>query len=47
MMDYFLFIKDNLTIDLENFINDLRKINGIVAVFELQSEKFEFAEYLT
>jgi hypothetical protein len=47
MMDYFLFIKDNLTIDLEKFINDLRKINGIVAVFELQSEKFDFAEYLT
>lgn len=46
IMDYFLVIKENLTMDLSNFLIDLRKINGIVAVFKLESEKFDFVEQL-
>jgi hypothetical protein len=46
IMDYFLVIKENLTLDLANFLTDLRKINGIVAVFKLESEKFDFVEQL-
>lgn len=47
MIDYFLIVKNNFTVDLNSFINDLRKINGIVAVFKLESEKFDFIDYLT
>lgn len=47
IMDYFLVIKENLVLDLEIFITELRKINGIVAVFKLESEKFDFVDQLT
>lgn len=44
MMDFFLIIKNNFTIDTSNLLSQLRNTNGIVAAFKLESESFSFIE---
>jgi hypothetical protein len=44
MMDFFLIIKNNLTIDTNKFLAELRNTNGIVAAFKLESERLEFLD---
>ena len=44
--DFFLILRENYKYDIENLINSLRELNGIVAVFPFSSSDFEFSEYL-
>jgi hypothetical protein len=45
-MDFFLIIKNNLTIETNQFLNQLRNTNGIVAAFKLENEDFDFIDYI-
>ncbi len=44
MMDYFLIIKNNYTIDINKLLSQLRNTNGIVAAFKLERDNFDFLE---
>jgi hypothetical protein len=46
LMDFFLIIKNNLTIETNQFLNQLRNTNGIVAAFKLENEDFDFIDYI-
>jgi hypothetical protein len=45
-VDYFLCIQDNNSFTEEKLLSEMRNMNGIVAVFPLESDEFEFIEYL-
>ena len=45
-IDYFLCIQDNNSFTEEKLLSEMRNMNGIVAVFPLESDEFEFIEYL-
>jgi hypothetical protein len=45
-VDYFLCIRDNNSFTEETLLTEMRNMNGVVAVFPLESEDIEFAEYL-
>ena len=45
-LDFFLILRENYKYDIQEFINRLRELNGIVAVFPFTSNDFEFSEYL-
>ncbi len=45
-VDYFLCIQDNNSFEGETLLSEMRKINGVVAVFPLENEEFEFTDYL-
>jgi hypothetical protein len=47
MIDYFLVLKDNFSHEASILIEQLRKINGIVAVFSFNYEEFDILDYLT
>jgi hypothetical protein len=44
MMDFFLIIKNNFTIDTNKLLTQLRNTNGIVAAFKLERDSFDFIE---
>lgn len=46
MMDFFLIIKNNFTIDTTALLTQLRNTNGIVAAFKLERDSFDFIEEL-
>lgn len=46
-IDYFLLVRDNFIFEMNDFTNQLREINGIVAVFKIANSEFELAEHLT
>ena len=45
-LDYFLILRENYRCELEDLIRDIRKVNGIIAVFSFTSNDFAFSEYL-
>ena len=45
-IDYFLCIRDNNSFDEETLLSEMRNMNGVVAVFPLESEDFDFTDYL-
>ena len=45
-VDYFLCIRDNNSFEGQTLLSEMRNINGVVAVFPLESEQFEFTDYL-
>jgi hypothetical protein len=45
-IDYFLCIRDNNSFEDETLLSEMRNMNGVVAVFPLESDEFEFADYL-
>lgn len=45
-LDFFLVLRDNFIYEIEDLISDLRKIEGVIAVFSFSSSEFEFSEYL-
>lgn len=47
MIDYFLVLKENFSHEPIDLIDQLRKINGVVAVFEFNHEEFDILDYLT
>lgn len=47
MIDYFLVLKENFSHSAAALVDQLRKINGIVAVFEFNHEEFDILDYLT
>ena len=47
MIDYFLVLKDNFSHKSVVLIEQLIKINGIVAVFSFNYEEFDILDYLT
>ena len=47
MIDYFLVLRENFTFEKEVLMLKLRKINGIVAVFDFPAEEFDMIAYLT
>lgn len=47
MIDYFLVLKDNFSHESAVLLEQLRKINGIVAVFDFNYEEFDILDYLT
>ena len=47
MIDYFLVLKENNSHDSVVLLEKLRKINGIVAVFNFNYEEFDILDYLT
>ncbi len=47
MIDYFLVLKDNYSHEPATLIEQLRTINGIVAVFSFNSQEFDILDYLT
>jgi len=47
MIDYFLVLKENFSHEPADLIDQLRKINGVVAVFEFNHEEFDILDYLT
>ncbi|MBP5995773.1 MAG: IPExxxVDY family protein [Crocinitomicaceae bacterium] len=47
MIDYFFVLRENFTFEKEELILKLRKINGIVAVFDFPAEEFDMIAYLT
>lgn len=44
MMDFFLILKENFLMDSNQLLTKLRNTNGIVAVFKLDVDKFDFIE---
>jgi hypothetical protein len=44
MMDFFLIIRNNFTIDTNKLLTQLRNTNGIVAAFKLERDSFDFIE---
>jgi hypothetical protein len=44
MMDFFLVLRNNFTLDSVKFLTQLRNTNGIVAAFKLESENFDFID---
>jgi hypothetical protein len=46
VMDYFLILKNNFSIDTNKFLSRIRNTNGIVAVFKLESDNFDFIQEL-
>lgn len=47
MIDFFLVLRENFSLKKDEFMQKLRKINGLVAVFDFPSDDFELIEYLT
>ena len=47
MIDFFLVLRENFSFQREVLIQQLRKINGIVAVFDFPENEFELISYLT
>ncbi|MEN9968572.1 MAG: hypothetical protein RIR94_750 [Bacteroidota bacterium] len=47
MIDYFLVLKDNFSHEAAALLDQLRKINGIVAVFSFDYAEFDILDYLT
>jgi hypothetical protein len=47
MIDYFLVLKENYSHEPATIIEQLRTINGIVAVFSFNSQEFDILDYLT
>ncbi|MFZ9586761.1 MAG: IPExxxVDY family protein [Crocinitomicaceae bacterium] len=47
MIDFFLVLRENFSFEKEALIQQLRKINGIVAVFDFPESEFELISYLT
>lgn len=47
MIDFFLVLRENFSFEKEVLIQQLRKINGIVAVFDFPESEFELISYLT
>lgn len=47
MIDYFLVLKDNYSHQPDTLIEQLRGINGIVAIFSFNSKEFDILDYLT
>ena len=47
MIDYFLVIRENYSFENGILLEKLRKINGIVAVFDFPVEDFDMIAYLT
>jgi hypothetical protein len=47
MIDYFLVLKDNFSHEATALLEQLRKINGVVAVFNFNYEEFDILDYLT
>ena len=47
MIDYFFVLRENFTFEKEELILKLRKINGIIAVFDFPAEEFDMIAYLT
>lgn len=47
MIDYFLVLKDNFSHESAVLLEQLRKTNGIVAVFDFNYEEFDILDYLT
>lgn len=45
-IDYFLCIRDNNSFDEKTLLSEMRDMNGVVAVFPLVSEDFDFTDYL-
>ena len=45
-LDFFLILRENYKYEPEDLLNELRELNGIVAVFSFTSSDFEFSEYL-
>lgn len=46
MMDFFLILRNNMTIESSKLLNQLRNTNGIVAAFKLENDNFDFIEGL-
>lgn len=46
VMDYFLVIQENYVLTPAEIIRQLRGINGVVAVFEFESDEFDFIPFL-
>ena len=46
MIDFFLVLRENFSFQKEVLIQQLRKINGIVAVFDFPENEFELISYL-
>lgn len=47
MIDYFLVLRENFSFQKDELVQRLRKINGIVAVFDFPTDEFETIDYLT
>ena len=47
IIDYFLVLKENYSHEPATLIEQLRTINGIVAVFSFNSQEFDILDYLT
>jgi hypothetical protein len=45
-LDFFLILRENYAYTVEDLTLELRKINGVIAVFSFSSSNFEFSEYL-
>lgn len=45
-IDYFLCIRDNNSFDEKTLLSEMRDMNGVVAIFPLKSEDFDFTDYL-
>ena len=44
MMDFFLILRNNFTIETNKLLTQLRNTNGIVAAFKLAGDNFEFID---
>jgi hypothetical protein len=44
VMDFFLILKNNFTLNSSKMLNQLRNTNGIVATFKLESDYFDFIQ---
>lgn len=44
VMDFFLILKNNFTLNSSKMLSQLRNTNGIVATFKLESDHFDFIQ---
>ena len=47
MIDFFLVLRENFSFEKEALMQQLRRINGVVAVFDFPESEFELISYLT
>jgi hypothetical protein len=45
-VDYFIFLTNNFAIEIDDFVQNLRKIDTILGVFKFDNQKFKSFQYL-
>src|SRR3989338_6946209 len=45
-IDYFLFVRDNVTLEMEDILDNIKKINSVMAAYLFEAESLPSAEQI-